>query len=174
MRVLAVDGQFLHDLKTEEKGETTLVPPSDFMRLRCYFMVFDLLLKGDYAWVFIDGESGREAIVEYAIEHGGPWWPRGAPHAGAPSNLSEPHPHNLPRHLLARAHPSFWSANAVLFVSRQETLDRLDIDLNLMTDVLSTSGGAIFELYIHGISVLILLRASTGSYATLCHMQGAH
>ena len=71
MRVLAVDGQFLHDLKTEEKGETTLVPPSDFMRLRCYFMLFDLLLKGDYVWVFIDGESGREAIVEYAIEHGG-------------------------------------------------------------------------------------------------------
>ena len=43
-----------------------------------------------------------------------------------------------------------------------------------MTDVLSTSGGAIFELYIHGISVLIILRASTGPYAFLRHMDGAH
>ena len=47
----------------------------------------------------------------------------------------------------------------------QETLDELEIDLDLLTDVLSTQGGAIFELFIHGATTLIILRPSTGSFA---------
>ena len=81
--------------------------------------------------------------------------PRTPSHAPRTSHLA-PHP----------AHPAPWCALA------QDTLSVLNVNLDYVTNVLSTNGGAIFEVYVHGFSTLVVLRPSTGSTVFSHYVKG--
>jgi hypothetical protein len=45
--------------------------PTELARYECYAVALDLLLHGRVAFLFVDGTSGRAALIAYIIEHGG-------------------------------------------------------------------------------------------------------
>ena len=45
--------------------------PTELARDECYAVALDLLLHGRVAFLFVDGTSGRAALIAYIIEHGG-------------------------------------------------------------------------------------------------------
>jgi hypothetical protein len=69
---LAVDGHAVTNLNCESKDkEGHLMQPTELARYECYAVALDLLLHGRVAFLFVDGTSGRAALIAYIIEHGG-------------------------------------------------------------------------------------------------------
>ena len=68
---LQVDGQYMHDLFSEEKINKQLVPPSDYFADSCYDRIFDLFLGKRAAYMTVDGDLGRRQICRYIREHEG-------------------------------------------------------------------------------------------------------
>ena len=69
---VAVDGHAVTNLNKESKDkEGHLVQPTELARDECYAVALDLLLHGRVAFLFVDGTSGRAALIAYIIEHGG-------------------------------------------------------------------------------------------------------
>ena len=54
----------------------------------------------------------------------------------------------------------------------QATLNALGISLDFITNIKSTNGGAVVEVYIHGFSTLVVLRPSTGSTVFSAYVKG--
>ena len=54
----------------------------------------------------------------------------------------------------------------------QATLNALGIPLDFITNIKSTNGGAVVEVYIHGFSTLVVLRPSTGSTVFSAYVKG--
>ena len=82
--------------------------------------------------------------------------------------LKAPPPHLiLPPVLLLSPDSSMPRLSAVCSAA---LLSQIDLDFNL--DMLCTSGGAVFQLFVHGFSTMVVLRCSIGSCANIAHMLG--
>ena len=65
---LAVDGHAVTNLNCESKDkEGHLMQPTELARYECYAVALDLLLHGRVAFLFVDGTSGRAALIAYII-----------------------------------------------------------------------------------------------------------
>lgn len=141
--------------------------------------IFDQVFKGQRAVVVIDGATGRLELAQYLSKHDhlvGGWTQVQKPRekSRTPHHLSPQtsHPAPSPReksrtpHLAPRTSPRAPRAPA------QDTLSVLNVNLDYVTNVLSTNGGAIFEVYVHGFSTLVVLRPSTGSTVFSHYVKG--
>ena len=67
-----VDGQFMSDLLNELKdSKGNLISPSEYRMDECYARIFDRVLRGQRAIVFVEGERGRGAFARYVKRNGG-------------------------------------------------------------------------------------------------------
>ena len=67
-----VDGQFMSNLLSELKdSKGNLTPPSEYRMDECYAQIFDRVLRGQRAIVFVEGERGRGAFARYVKRNGG-------------------------------------------------------------------------------------------------------
>jgi len=125
--------------------------------------MFDLCFKGQRAVVVVEGAIGRLELAKYLSKYDhlvGAWTqvqtaptlslaPEYGMHLAAPCRTL---PHLAPR-----------TRTLTPRTLAQATLSVLNVNLDYVTNVLSTNGGAIFEVYVHGFSTLVVLRPSTGS-----------
>ena len=51
------------------KDATYLKAPSDYGRSQCYKTAFANTLRGQNAFVFVEGAKGRLALVDYIVAH---------------------------------------------------------------------------------------------------------
>ena len=67
-----VNGQFMSNLLNELKdSKGNLISPSEYRMDECYARIFDRVLRGQRAIVFVEGERGRGAFARYVKRNGG-------------------------------------------------------------------------------------------------------
>ena len=67
-----IDGQFMSDLTSELKDKQGhLISPSEYRMDECYKEIFDRVLGGQRAIVFVEGKRGRGAFARYIMQNGG-------------------------------------------------------------------------------------------------------
>ena len=150
--------------------------------------VFGACFFGQRTLVVIEGSVGREQFVKYLARHPhhvGAWTQVCPLHScAAPlSHLAHTLPHLLQPHSSAelrrstappqcRAHPLRAASSPARPPWTQATLNALGISLDFITNIKSTNGGAVVEVYIHGFSTLVVLRPSTGSTVFSAYVKG--
>ena len=183
----AGNGHFAHDQPQDEHEDNgMLAPPSSLLRDEEYELVSDpALLQRAHenhslagspcatpaqlfdraflptpsgvsrrACVVLEGDGGREALLHVHIEAWPQGWPPPGPHRGWA----------LRDTCLVQAFIKYTAKNNGRAAPyQQETIKALGLPLDMLTDLQSTPGMYILELFIHGSMILVMLRCSTGS-----------